>query len=208
VSKKRLPQTKIIVAPGEDIWSAAARELASNPDSPASLHLMSAVKHAMAPRSAAIAQLVEAIEAQLNSPGVAADTAVQSAIGYWERTCEAVLDATTLASFQEDARKRLERRRNQPPDMSAVLKSRPAGTDTGYTLGVHLDGIQGTWHRLWASVALAYSFDDDPDVATTCVVVRKQFEAALGRPLAPEEWDGLKKHAHQHYLTVIKPKYS
>lgn len=58
------PKKKLEQRPGENVWEAMARELTSNPDSPAPLHIMSAVGKAVKPRNEAVEQVVAALEAQ------------------------------------------------------------------------------------------------------------------------------------------------
>lgn len=71
-------------------------------------------------------------------------------------------------------------------------------TDTGYRLGIHLEGIEGTWHRLWAAIALCFSFGGDPESDDTVKLVRVQFEERLGRSLGAQEFGRLKEHARNH----------
>jgi len=199
------PKTKLELRPDEDIWTAMARELASNPDSPASLKIMSAVNQAMSPRSQAVDQVVQALEAQLRQDSEQERAAVQAAIQHWERECGVQMESSLLEDLTRSARQRIEHSRRQPPSMDSILSSRPQTTDTGYQLGLHLEGLEGTWHRLWGMICLVFSFDgnvaNDPGVAT----VRSQFEARLGRTMATQEWDALVAHAKNHHETVMKP---
>ena len=85
MSDRDPPKTKLEQRPGESVWETMARELASNPDSPASLNIMSAVGRAMKPRTQAVDQVVAALEEQLREDGEAQRAALQAAIQYWER---------------------------------------------------------------------------------------------------------------------------
>lgn len=199
------PKTKLEQRPGESIWETMARELASNPDSPASLNIMSAVDKGMRPRSQAIDQVVAALEAQLEEDGEKQRTAVQAAIQHWERECGTQMDNTLLQDLQKTARERIERRRRQPPKMDSILSTWPPTTDTGYQLGIHLEGLEGTWHRLWGIICLVFSFENDIESDEGVQTVRTQFEELLGREMAPAEWNALVEHAKNHHETVIKP---
>lgn len=205
MAEKAPPNTKLELRPDEDIWTAMARELASNPDSPASLKILSAVNQAMAPRSQAVDQVVQALEAQLRQDGEQEQAAVQAAVRHWERECGTPMERSLLDDLTRSARQRIEHARRQPPPMEGILTSRPQTTDTGYKLGVHLEGLHGTWHRLWGMLCLVFSFGDDiandPGVAT----VRSQFEALLGRTMSAPEWGALVEHAKNHFETVMKP---
>lgn len=199
------PKTKLKRLPGESIWDAMARELASNPDSPASLNIMSAVSQAMKPQTQAVDQVVAALEAQLHEDGEPQRAALQAAIQYWERQCRMTMDGATLEDLQKTARERIERRRRQPPAMTSILTSQPATTDTGYQLGIHLEGLQGTWHRLWGIISLSFGFGNDVEANEGIATVRAQFEQLLGRSMSPAEWSALVAHAQNHYETVVKP---
>jgi hypothetical protein len=188
-----------------DPWLAAARELARNPDSPASLRIMSSVRQALAPRAAAADQLVDALARKLTQDGEAERAAVDAAIGTWERACGVKLDPQSLASFRDDARELADRRRRQPPAMDSILESIPTRTDTGYALGVDLGGFDGTWHRLWAMLCLGFSFGRDSAQDDGTTAMRLQFEEQLGRSMSPIEWSALVEHARNHYETVMRP---
>jgi hypothetical protein len=68
--------------------------------------------------------------------------------------------------------------------------------------------LEGTWHRLWAIICLAFGFGDDIEADEVVAEVRAQFEEALGRPLSPHEWSALVDHARNHHETVMKPAIS
>ena len=191
--------------PGEDVWTAMARELASNPDSPASLRIMSAVNQAMAPRSRAADQVVLALEAQMLQDGEHQRAAVQAAIQCWEGECGVQMESSLLEDLTMSAKSRLEHGRRQPPSMDSILATRPQTTDTGYQLGVHLEGLEGTWHRLWGMIVLAFGFGGEIDRHTGVATVRSQFEQLLGRSMSVHEWDALVAHAKNHHERVMKP---
>lgn len=203
---KKPPPTKLEVPPGESAWDALARVVARNPDGPVSLQVQSAMGRALAPHRQAVQQVIEALGAQIEQDGEPQRAAVAAAIAHWERQTGAPMDAQALEGFRQDAREAAVRRRRQPPAMQEILRAVPTGTDVGYDLGVHLHGLQGTWHRLWASMCLCYSFGDDPATELTVATVRGQFEQLLGRALEPDEFGALAARAHSHYETVMRPK--
>lgn len=198
MTERRPPPTKITVQPGESPFMAAARELARNPDSPASLQIMSAVGRSMGPRVKAADQVRQALEEQLEEDGPRQRAAVDAAVAAWERICGATMDADLLASLREDAARALQERGRRPPPLKSIVLDLPATTDTGYQLGVHLHGLEGTWHRLWAMACLSYSFARNPSLDEGVLAVRAQFEALLGRRLSDDEWMALSAHAQAH----------
>ena len=209
VPKSLPPPTKITLQPGESPFLAAAREVARNPDSPASLKIMSAISQSMAPRQAAVNQVLQAMEEQLREDGPSQRAAVDAAIGAWERICGTVMDNNLQQQLREDAASRARQRRRQPPAIDTILTVLPnAPTDTGYDLGVHMDGIKGTWHRLWGIICLSYSFGNLPDQDDAVSEVRNQFERILGRGLSPQEWQALADHARRHYEAEMMGKLS
>jgi hypothetical protein len=207
MAEREPPKTKLVQRPGEDIWTAMARELGRNPDSPASLKIMSAVKQAMGPRSQAVDQVVDALEAQLRQDGEQERAAVQAATQHWERECGVQMDSTLLEDLKKSAQDRIEHSRRQPPSLESILTSKPQTTDTGYRLGLHLEGLQGTWHRLWGLICLVFSFEKDPRKDAGVATMRSQFEELLGRTMSDQEWDALVAHAKNHYETVMKPSF-
>lgn len=205
MSDGKPPRTNLEQRPGETVWEAMARELASNPDSPVSLKIMSAVGQAMAPRSRAVEQVVAALEAQLLSDGEQERAAVSAAIQHWERECGCQMESSVLEDLTSSARQAIERRRRQPPPIDSILIGRPQATDTGYQLGIHLEGLEGTWHRLWGLICLVFGFGHDVETDEGVLAMRGQFEQLLGRALSVQEWDALVAHAKNHHETVMKP---
>ncbi len=199
------PKKQIELRPGERIIDAAIRELASDPDSPMSLKIMSAVSHAVAPRQRAADQVVDALEGQLLQSGKVQQEAVEAAILYWEREFKESMPSGMLGDLEHEARERTRIRSRQPPRMDSILTSYPATTDTGYDLGVHLEGLKGTWHRLWAMLSLAQSFGEDVTQHEGVAEVRRQFQQQLGREVSSQEWQDLVAHAAHHAATVMKP---
>jgi phosphoglycolate phosphatase-like HAD superfamily hydrolase len=190
-------------APNQGPWEAMARELSSDPDSPASLRIMSAVNSALRPRAQAVDQLVDALADQEQQPGASADAAVAAALAHWRAACGVSDAEADLQSLREQARERVDRRKRQPPALESIVEGVRDLPDAGYALGVSLHGLRGTWHRLWAALSLSKSWGDlDADVVR---VVRLQFEQALGRSLSADEWTKLDEHAAHHAATVMKP---
>lgn len=182
-----------------------ARQVALHPDSPASLAILSSVSAAMRPRQQSVDQLVLALVDQAERPGAGTDAAVSASIKHWETVCEATVDAGLMAAFRKTATELLERRRRQPPRLESIVAGVEDRSDVGYDLGVSLEGLRGTWHRLWAAVSMSKSFGDEQEQLDCVREIREQFERALGRPLADDEWRQLEQHAHRHAETVMKP---
>lgn len=192
--------------PGKDVphgpWEALARQLAANPDSPTSLKIMSALGQALRPSRQAAEQLVHAYTAQLESPGDKVDAAVLAAERHWEATCRTELDDALRQQLRDEAARALARRRRAPPAVESVVAGLEGRTDTGYDLGLHLEGLRGTWHRLWAAIALGCALGDSAEQQGCVATVRGQFEEILGRSLLPAEWDTLAHHAMAHGRTM------
>jgi hypothetical protein len=196
--RQRPPSTQLQLRPGEDLLSAAIRELSANPSSPASLKIQSTFRQAMEPAHKAIEQLVGALAAQALDDGVFQLADVNAAVAHWERTSGTTMTPELLMEFRKDAAERAKRLQRQPPSMQSVLDTTPGQTDTGYRLGIHLEGVEGTWHRLWASIALCFSFGGEPDSDDTVKVVREQFEHLFGRALTAQEYSKLRDHGRIH----------
>jgi hypothetical protein len=201
------PPTRVVVKPGESPFLALAREMVERPDGVVSLNIQSAVNRFAAPRLRAIEQLVEALGEQIENPGDQLVRAkVGAAISCWEKTCDAQMTPETLSGFEEEARELLKDKKTRPPPMREVLRTPVERRDFGYELGGDLSGIEGIWHRLWASI----SMDRLMSVATGESIVpqlRAEFEQQLGRPLDADEWRQLVEHAHRHCDTVMRPQW-
>jgi hypothetical protein len=89
-------------------------------------------------------------------------------------------------------------RRNGPPPIESIIKDAAGRQDVGYTLRVHLQGLRGTWHRLWAMIGTAEIFGDTDDMAEGVSALRGQFEQELGRPMTSIEWQQLVDDARAH----------
>ena len=185
-------------------WTALAREVAQNPDSPRSLQIQSAITAALAPRERAAQQVVAALIDQSTSKDASAETALQAAIQHWERVFEHAMLAEDLDTLRQLAQRQTQAIANRPPSMQGILGDLPGRTDTLYRLGVSIHGLEGTWHRLWGIVAMVHSFGQDPATDEAVARVRDQFEQALGRALTPAERQALQTHAIQHADKTMK----
>ncbi|PTT80839.1 hypothetical protein DBR42_18850 [Pelomonas sp. HMWF004] len=87
--------------------------------------------------------------------------------------------------------------RNGPPPIESIIPEAADRTDTGYVLRVHMQGLRGIWHRLWAIIATAARLDDD-EAREGIAIVRAQFEQQLGRAMSASEWEQLTTDAEQH----------
>lgn len=182
----------------DDRWLNLAREVASNPDSPTSLRIMSAVNSAMRPAAEAASQVVEALAQQLNTPGEIAEAAVTAAVGHWETVCKIELAPDLLAAMREEAAALAQHRRRRPPPMESIVAGVGEPVDMGYDLSLHLNGLRGTWHRLWATIALGTMMGAGAEHDEAVATVRSQFEQLLGRSLSADEWLRLSQHAQAH----------
>lgn len=190
-------------------WEAMSRELAANPDSPASLSIMSGINALLRPRLRAVDQIVAAMAQRLVHPGPAADAAVEAAIGHWERASGSPLPANVFADLEQDARERIDRQQRQPPPIERIVQGIGERGDVGYALGLHLEGLRGTWHRLWAAISLKHSGigdgGDSREFDEAIEAIRAQLESNLGRSLTVAEWVALEQHAIGHAERVLKP---
>jgi hypothetical protein len=184
--------------PSDSPWAAMARELARNPDSPASLRIMSAVNASLRPRQERVQALMEAIAQQLEQPGPQADAAFEAAKAAWERVCGDKLSDALADEMRADVERALAQRRRGPPPLESIVAGVAGRTDTGYEHGIHLQGLRGTWHRLWAIIAMGATFGGDANHHSAVATVCQQFESMLGRPLSAPEWSALEAHALAH----------
>jgi len=65
----------------------------------------------------------------------------------------------------------------------------------GYAEGLHLHGIRGTWHRLWALMVLDAQLGGGSQDAIDTVL--EQLAQALGRELTPVEIAALRADAQR-----------
>lgn len=204
----RPPPTKVEIKPGDNPWLALAREVALRPDGPVALGVMSHINQTMRPREKAGERLVEAIAKSIEAPGTSAlSEEIEAARAHWEAVCQTSLTDELMADFQQDAAKLVERKKTQPPEMSSILIHGAGGRrDFGYELGGDLSGLQGTWHRLWASISMIRLFGAQ-DHGELVPDLRLEFEGLLGRAMTIEEWDQLVAHAHHHCDTVMRPQF-
>ena len=82
--------------------------------------------------------------------------------------------------------------------MESIVAGVGEPVDMGYDLSLHLNGLRGTWHRLWAAIALGTMMGAGDEYDETVTAVRSQFEQLLGRSLSPDEWLRLSQHAQAH----------
>lgn len=80
----------------------------------------------------------------------------------------------------------------QPPPIETILPEVAGRTDIGYAKGLHLVGLRGTWHRLWAMMVLQEQMGGAEEGIAE---VREQLEQILGRPLTTGEIQQLQDHA-------------
>lgn len=83
------------------------------------------------------------------------------------------------------------------PPIETICADAAGRTDTGYTLRVHMHGLHGTWHRLWALIVTRARLGDE-DILRDVEVVRAQLEQLLGRTMTVDEWAKLEGHAIAH----------
>jgi hypothetical protein len=174
--------------PSQSPFLAMARELARDPDSPASLRIRSSVNASMKPSLERVEQIMESIAQQIETPGPAADAAFQAAKEHWENSCQGSFTEDIEKRLRADVAKALDRRRGGPPRIESILPDVGVRTDVGYDQGIHLQGLKGTWHRLWATIAMGMMFGEDDEHKANVAAMRAQFEEILGRPLSVEEW--------------------
>lgn len=91
--------------------------------------------------------------------------------------------------------------RRGPPVIESIIPEVQGRTDTGYALRVHMQGLHGIWHRLWASIVLEERLgggDGDSGVPA----IRSQFEQQLGRAMTSGEWALLEADAREHAASL------
>jgi hypothetical protein len=93
-------------------------------------------------------------------------------------------------------------KRRGPPPIESIVAGIEGRTDIGYDTGIHLVGLKGAWHRLWAAIALGVQFGADEHQAACEATVREQLEQALGRQLTVDEFDRLAADARAHGATM------
>lgn len=179
------------------IWAAMARELASNPDSPASLRIRSAVNGALRPVNESLAQLRAAIKVMLVEPSDRARIAVELAKTEWEAATQSKLTDDIVEDLRAECAQDLERERRGPPAIESIIAGVQDRSDVGYREGLHLHGLRGSWHRLWALMALGVALGEDEEHAQAVAEMRVQFEAVLGRAMSAEEWATLEAKSRE-----------
>lgn len=86
--------------------------------------------------------------------------------------------------------------RRGPPPIESILVDAGGKSDIGYQYGIHMVGLHGAWHRLWASLILVWQMDSDVDGVVH--IVREQVSEALGRPMTDSEFARLKQDADEY----------
>jgi hypothetical protein len=147
---------------------------------------------------AAVGQLLAALAEQTGHPGDTTDAAVGAAVRHWETACGAPLSVDVLETLRQEAIELAAQRKRQPPAVESIVAGVGERTDVGYALHTHMEGLRGTWHRLWAAIAMGRLWSDTPEQQECVAEVRSQFEGVLGRALSTDEWDRLTQHAHDH----------
>lgn len=177
--------------------SRAARELARDPDSPASLRLLSIIRRGMQRYEEAVQRVVVALADQIEQPTApGAQGRVDAAIANYEAVTGQDSTPGRTSQFRADAQALVLERWRRPPPLESIITSTLHRSDVAYQMCGDLGGLRGTWHRLWASCSLAYQFGDNADEMAAAVL--RQFEALLGREMTPEEWVQLQGHAKVH----------
>ena len=87
--------------------------------------------------------------------------------------------------------------RSGPPHIESIIRDAAGRTDTGYMLRIHMHGLLGIWHRLWAIIVTATRLGGE-DLHQGVSEVRAQFEQQLGRAMTEDEWAQLETHAKAH----------
>lgn len=179
------------------IWGAMARELANNPDSPASLRIRSAVNSALRPVNDCVEQLRVAIKSLLVEPSDRARIAFDAAKAGWEAATQSKLTDDIVEGLRAECAQELERGRRGPPPIESIVEGVQDRSDVGYREGLHLHGLRGSWHRLWALVALGVALGEDEEHGQAVAAMRDQFESVLGRALSATEWSALEARARE-----------
>lgn len=95
-----------------------------------------------------------------------------------------------------------------PPPIESIIRDAAGRQDIGYSLRIHLQGLRGTWHRLWAMIGTAEIFGDTDGMSEGVSALRGQFEEALGRPMTAIEWQQLVDDARSHGRTVSEKRHT
>lgn len=94
--------------------------------------------------------------------------------------------------------------RKSPPPIETILSLGVRPDDAEYDFARTLNGIRGTWHRLWAALSTQESqmFGDDDSAlnmyAEAVSTIRAEFEQKFGRSLTEGEFERLKADAKAH----------
>lgn len=112
---------------------------------------------------------------------------------------QSILVTQSVADFEPAAMRLMmtDGPRSGPPQIETIVNDAVGRTDVGYTLRVHMHGLRGIWHRLWAIIVTADMLGDE-GMQTGVAEVRAQLERQLGRAMTADEWAKLEAHAKAH----------
>lgn len=162
-------------------------------ESPAGLHAMAAVRAEMRSLQSAVTVAIDAMAQSMRDPDDdAARDLVQrmlTSVRFFLKT-ESIPD-DLLAEMHAEAQRQARPRRPLP--IETVLPEVAGRLDVGYAEGLHLHGLRGTWHRLWALMVLDAQMGAGAGEAIQ--VVLGQLSRALGRDLSSEEIQALRDDA-------------
>lgn len=195
------------------------RELIERPEGPAALGAMKMVEDALSVNRDVVEGVVNALAARIETPDAPdLEKRLDDAVKAWEKRCDAPMTPSLLDSLRQDAEVLVQKRMQQPPRCVEILDGWDAGArDLGYEIGGLLDGPEGTLHRLWSAISMDLALDAisardkaaasaaGADEESAVDEIKRQFEAAIGRPMSEGEWGRLLKHAALHAERVMVP---
>lgn len=186
-------------SPSEDPLAALIAAFLKQPESPAGLRLQSMINRGLRPLAEARLQVLDALVAQIN--GAVPHPAAQAAVDAAHQHLAGVLRLRQLSSesiSELATQARAIAKRRGPPTLESLVPQAAGRSDVGYAEGLHLVGIRGAWHRLWAMMVMRAQFGDGDGVAAAELEVREQLERALGFRLEDEQLAKLRENARAH----------